>query len=696
MTHRRERPHAGALALAVLAAASLTLGLTSATPPAPPSGVPDLLFVSRKPLARDPRAGIPGLGPLQRAAAPGGRLMVRRANGHVAPFLTGAHLFDVSDPAVSYDGRLVAFAAVTHRDSAWRIWVADVDGHDAHAITRTDRAIDLRALGLAAAALGRYDDLDPCWLPDGRICFASTRFPERSESGALATNLFVIDADGKRLARITSEHNGGEEPSVDPVTGRIVYARWWTSRFYASDSEAAGFTTELGRALPGERVSLWHAITVQPDGDGLRLAGGYPRVRASTMAYQPLRLEDGTLVGVTAETLSLVPRPGRVHLVVYPGGFAEPVAFPAAPAQMCAPAALPDGRLAVAYDASGRGDFGLAVVGTDGRGLQPLVDMKSTLELDPVVLAPRAPAPVLGEGLGGLHRELPPYASADVEQSGTTVRFDCLNVFANGPVDFPTPDAPPIARDVKIRFFAALARPDDAGGDTIVHVRDADVTRSGAVHEDAIPADVPMFEQLIDAHGHVLMSVGGPAHVPGFNAGRPGSGTKCVGCHTGHSAIAVAESYAQGKRFNAAPSATVTTTSEADGAHARAVVDRRTLGRPSEVAWIARGQEGEAVTLTWPFPLALDSLVVYGIRPDGAAGTNLTVEACDVTLRLHGKAPARLRIAGGVWPTGAALACRGRLVDAVELRPSGSRGTVGGRARTGLAEVEARARIPEQ
>jgi len=692
----RGRPHIGALALAVLAAASLALGLTGAAPPAPPSGVPDLLFVSRKPLSRDPQAGIPGLGPLQRAAAPGGRLMVRRANGHVTAFLSGAHVYDVSDPAVSYDGRLVAFAAVTHRDSAWRIWVADADGHHAHPITHTDRATDLHVLGAAAQALGRYDDLDPCWLPDGRICFASTRFPERSEAGLLATNLFVVDADGKRLGRITSEHNGGEEPCVDPVTGRVVYARWWTSRFYASDSEAAGITTELRRALPGERVSLWHAITVQPDGDGIRLAGGYPRVRASTMAYQPVKLDDGTLVGVTADTLSLVPRPGRVHLVVYPGGFAEPVAFPAAPAQMCAPAVLPDGRLVVAYDPTGRGDFRLAIVRTDGRELQPLVDREHTLELDPAVLAPRAPAPVLGEGLGGLHRELPPYASADVDRPGTTVRFDCLNVFSNGPVDFPTPDAPLIARDVKIRFFAALARPGDAHGDTIVHVRDADVMRSGAIHEDAIPADVSMFEQLVDAHGHVLMSVGGPAHVPGFNAGRPGSGTKCVGCHTGHSAIAVAESYAQGKRFNAATSATVTATSEADGSHARAVVDRRTLGRASEVAWIARGRDGEAVTLTWPFPLALDSLVIYGIRPDRATGTNLTVEACDVTLRLHGQPPARLRIAGGIGPSGTALACRGRLVDAVELRPFGSRGEVAGQAVTGLAEVEARARIPEQ
>jgi hypothetical protein len=215
------------------------------------------------------------------------------------------------------------------------------------------------------------------------------------------------------------------------------------------------------------------------------------------------------------------------------------------------------------------------------------------VELDPAVLAPRAPAPVLGEGLGGLHRELPPYASADVEQAGTTVRFDCLNVFANGPVDFPTPDAPPIARDVKIRFFAALARPGDAGGDN--HRprarRRGHAQRRGARGRDSSRrADVRAADRRARSRADECRRSRARA---GFNAGRPGSGTKCVGCHTGHSAIAVAESYAQGKRFNAAPSRHGDG-HERSGRCARArVVDRRTLGRPSEVAWIARARRAK-------------------------------------------------------------------------------------------------------
>src|SRR5262249_37437097 len=79
-------------------------------------------------------------------------------------------------------------------------------------------------------------------------------------------------------------------------------------------------------------------------------------------------------------------------------------------------------------------------------------------DLDPAVLAPRPLPPVLGPGLGGLQREVPPRDPADLT-GGTTVRFDCLNVFANGPVDFPIPDAPAPGRDLHIRFFPPLPRP---------------------------------------------------------------------------------------------------------------------------------------------------------------------------------------------------------------------------------------------
>lgn len=657
--------------------------------------LPDIVFVSRRPIQGAPHA-IPGFGPRDRAVAAGGRLLVRTPDGRIHPLVPSGRFFDVSDPAVSYDGRRVAFAGLVRPDSAWRIWIVGADGQGLVPVTHSDRAIDLRPLGREASRFRRYDDLDPCWLPDGRICFASTRYPEESEAGTATTNLFVVHPDGSDLMRITGERNGADEPSVDPTNGRIVYARWWTSRFFPSDEDSAGITEDPRRALPAERLSLWHAITIKPDGDGLRLAGGFPRRRDRTMAYQPIVLGDGTLVGVTADTLALLPRPGRTSLCIFPGRFGPPILLPAPPASMCGPVELPDGDLLVSYDPRGRGDFGLARVRRDGSGLTPVLDRRGWDDLDPAVLAPRPLPPVLGPGLGGLTREVPPHDRGDLA-GGATVRFDCLNVFANGPVDFPIPDAPAPVRDLHIRFFATLSRPGHPFGDTTVFVRKEDVTRSGAIHVDTAPADVPMFEQLVDAHGHIVRGSSGPAHVPGFNAGRVGSGTQCVGCHVGHSAIPVELNYALGKRFNAAPSARVSVSGPYPG-RAAALVDRRTRGPADSVAWVVppdRGPAPERIQLEWSFPLAVDSLVVYGVRPESAPITDLRVQGVEITEYRAGKVVSRQRSEAVIDPAGTRISCGGVQADRIVIEPLQWSGRVAGRPALGLAEIEARVRIPE-
>src|SRR5262249_39743657 len=162
-----------------------------------------------------------------------------------------------------------------------------------------------------------YDDFDPCWLPDGRVCFASTRFPQRAEADDVpVSNLFVIAPDGSGLQRLTAERNGAEEPTVDPVTGRIVFARWWTNRWLASERTALGVTAERALAVPSDTVNLWHALTILPDGDGGRLAGGDPRGRASVACYQPALMSDGSLLGVRADSLALSPLTGRGTVVI--------------------------------------------------------------------------------------------------------------------------------------------------------------------------------------------------------------------------------------------------------------------------------------------------------------------------------------------------------------------------------------------
>ena len=690
-------PDRGAPACAAAAAFLILAGFVPAPAYAPPAdrSLPALVFVSRQPPRGAQVTQLPGFGPVGRALVTGGRLLVRERDGRVRSLLPEGAFFDVSDPSVSWDGMRVAFAATPAPDSAWRIWVIGRDGGGLTAVTREDADI-------APAAGGRADDFDPCWLPDGRLCFASTRSAGVAElAGLPVTNLWAVHADGTGLRRITSDRNGAEEPGVDPATGRVVYARWWFNRYRALDHDAFGITTDSARAVAADAVNLWHAISVQPDGDGGRLAGGDTRERTAQEAYQPVVLAGGTLVGVAAAHAALEPAAGPTRLVAFPGGIgpARWLTGPGTrnPGSALAPAALPDGRIVFALDPNGRGDYGLYVMKADGSRLARVLDLPGTLELDAAVLAPRPRPPVVVAQLEAPPARPPDAGAEELRRAARTFRFDCLNVFANAPVDAPFPDAPPLQRDVRIRFYAALARPGAEGGDTLVLVREAAVEPSGAVHQDGMPADTPLFEQLVDAEGRVLRSSHGIAHVPGFNAARAGTGTKCVGCHAGHSAIAVPVSYLRAKWVNAAPSAAVSASSVAPGgAGARAAVDRRARGRAAEVAWIAAAESHESLRLAWPWPIEVRAVVLHPPARDAASGTALRIERCEVLLSRAGVEVGRLSVPRPLAPGGTRIACDPMLVDAVEIRPLRVRGRVEGRRAAALAEVEVDARMVEK
>lgn len=688
----RSRLAAALLAAAVVAPALASLGAREKLV------LPPIVFAQRM---RLPGAALAlGVGPAGRAVVAGGRLVVRERDGRFVPLLPEGRFVDVARPAVSYDGRWIAFAAVTARDSAWRIWKCTSSGRELARVTFDDRAADpAGAYGAEAAKrFARYDDFTPCWLPDGRIVFASTRYPLVAQGGGLATNLWVVNADGTNARRITAERDGGEAPSMDPVTGRLLYARWFFNRHRAADN-AAGVVAGFAGAIPADTVSLWHAGSIEFDGDHLRLAGGDPRTRDGQMGYQPVVLADTTFVGVVAERRDLA-RPTRLGVWAYPKRFgrARPLAGLGSPNgwSACAPAALPDGRVLVSIDDAGTGNFDLYVVGADGRGLLPVTQDMNSLELDAAVLAPRPlpPPPLYGPGWPDPADPLPHVTLEAILADARTARFDCLNVFANAPLDAPFANAPAIRSGVRIRFFAALPRPLAEGGDSLVLVHEAPVDPQGAVHVDAVPADLPMFEQLVDADGRVLRSAHGPAHVPGYNYTRPGAGTKCVGCHAGHSAIAVPESGGLAQWTNVAPGARAIASSEQRGTPgAAAAVDRRTAGEPDQVMWIADGAEGEWLRLEFPVAIEARAAVLHGMRGRTKEGGPLAVKRAELVLFAGGRELRRVPVPRGISPGGTRVELGDARIDALEFRPLAVEGKFRGRALAALAEIETIARI---
>ncbi|NQU26143.1 MAG: hypothetical protein HQ567_33065, partial [Candidatus Nealsonbacteria bacterium] len=81
--------------------------------------------------------------------------------------------------------------------------------------------------GLRKLTAGPYENTEPCYLPDGRICFTSSRCKTLVQCGdwAIVFSLFTMRGDGSGVRPITLAKEGEWWPSVLD-DGRIVYMRW--------------------------------------------------------------------------------------------------------------------------------------------------------------------------------------------------------------------------------------------------------------------------------------------------------------------------------------------------------------------------------------------------------------------------------------------------------------------------------------
>jgi len=129
-------------------------------------------------------------------------------DGVVTPItnFTGAA---ISDPAVSFDGKKILFSMRPPGGTWKNIYEINADG-----------------TGLRQVTSGGGHDFDPLYLPDGRILFTSSRDNEMDEyNHALAEHLYLCNADGSNLERVSYNQSNDFDPELLP-NGRIVYTRW--------------------------------------------------------------------------------------------------------------------------------------------------------------------------------------------------------------------------------------------------------------------------------------------------------------------------------------------------------------------------------------------------------------------------------------------------------------------------------------
>ena len=179
----------------------------------------------------------------------GGNLFIRDKSSPSAPEtnVTGAYTNghgDVSDPEVSYDGSKLLFAMRcetgasasclspdgTSNDTSWRIWEYDI-GRKTFTRIRCD----------AGPNTPTGDDVDPAYLPDGRIVFVSNRqvgsrqhMAEEGETPFAyldeyerqrTTDLHAMDANGQNCHQISFNQSHDRNPTV-LQNGDIMYSRW--------------------------------------------------------------------------------------------------------------------------------------------------------------------------------------------------------------------------------------------------------------------------------------------------------------------------------------------------------------------------------------------------------------------------------------------------------------------------------------
>jgi len=633
---------------------------TSITPssfiPHPSSLNVPIVFVSRNRM--DTVDGLhvgPPVNARGRESIPGGRLRVLYPDGTVADLTDGREIYDVADPDVSYDAKHVVFAGVPAPDGRWRIYEIGIDGTGLRQLTFSDWPVPPDLAPAQRRAAGRflqaYGDFCPAYLPDGRIIFASTRYPTQSAScGERGTNLYVMNPDGSTLHRVTTTRAGVYDPSI-LSDGRVLLTQW-------SDNQNVPAPAGPGLREPIADVnfapSAWNIWAMRPDGSNTgHYAFTFGPLEDQGGLCQPREMPDGRIVftvrgapGLLGDTLPsgiAIARPGmgkegKLQVLGNPRGLEGPHAL--------SPAPLPDGRIVCAYtpEPSAAFNFGLYVVGDDLRDPVLLYDDVATDELDPVPAVAREVPPVLPDG---------PHADSASEDprapAAYTATLICHNVYADLPLEVNPIPSPLVGTVTHVDFY------DDGPvfTSTIPGIpprkAPARLIDSVPVNPDGsftatVPADRPIFWVLCSTTGVVARYPLSPEHprrpvgsmepyVPGHDWFRPGQVASCTGCHQGHMIRPDLAMEAQANLARVATASASSTRSEFEfwvGA-GRANDGRLAEGR-GRFAWVAAERDPAPwVKLRWPAPVTVTDMAFYPLPGAHPASARLT--ASDGTTR---------------------------------------------------------------
>lgn len=180
--------------------------------------------------------------------------------GHLAVLLDdreGA----VRDPQIHYGGERVLFSYRRGGSDFFHLYEMRIDGG-----------------GLRQITSGPHDDIEPTYLPDGRIMFCSSRCNRWVPCWYTPVAvLYRCDADGGNLHPISAniEHDNTPWPMSD---GRVIYERW--------------------EYVDRSRVAFHHLWTANPDGTGQMVFFGNMHPGTLMIDAKPIPRGEGKVVAV--------------------------------------------------------------------------------------------------------------------------------------------------------------------------------------------------------------------------------------------------------------------------------------------------------------------------------------------------------------------------------------------------------------
>ncbi|HQL75839.1 MAG TPA: polysaccharide lyase family protein [Phycisphaerae bacterium] len=115
----------------------------------------------------------------------------------------------VRDPAVHYDGKRIVFAWRKGGTEQYHLYLIHSDG-----------------TGLRQITDGKFDDYEPCWLPDDELVFVSTRARRWVQCWLTQVgNIYRCDLAGRNMRPLSANLEHDNTPWL-LSDGRILYMRW--------------------------------------------------------------------------------------------------------------------------------------------------------------------------------------------------------------------------------------------------------------------------------------------------------------------------------------------------------------------------------------------------------------------------------------------------------------------------------------